>query len=141
MTSYTHLETRADRGLRRRRPALIATLAALGGALLFSPAIALVRPRLETPLRDVAVGSPGFQATVVPQPLEAVKDEIAQAVLDDVAALKTSAGDDWTFYVDRRSGGMALAEGKGIAWIPGTGNRLVAAGVDGKSAEVPWADL
>jgi hypothetical protein len=124
------------------RSILNACAIALAAALVAAPASALVKPRTVTPLRDVAVSSPGFQATVVPQPLESVRSELGEAALNDVASLRAASGEDWAFYVDRRSGGMALVEGSGIAWIPGTGNTLAPPRTGaGKPAEVSWSDL
>lgn len=124
------------------RGILNALTAAMAALLVAAPASALVKPRTVTPLRDVAVSSPGFNATVVPQSLESVQGEVGEETLVDAAHLRAAAGDEWSFYVDRRSGGMALAEGRGIPWIPGRGNTLAAPRTGGdKPAEVSWSDL
>ena len=39
-------------------------------------------------------------------------------------AVRARAGAEWNGVVDRRTGLLEFAEGGGIAWIPGRGNRL-----------------
>ena len=57
-----------------------------------------------------------------------MRHEVDPALLDAVAAFKEEAGASWKVFVDRRSGGVALAEGQGLPWIPGRGNDLAPAG-------------
>src|SRR5262245_34871823 len=73
---------------------------ALATALAIAPAVALVKPRTESVLRDVSVSSRGFTATVVPVSFESVKKDVGEAILADAASLRAAAGDEWTFYVD-----------------------------------------
>ena len=139
-----HRDISGDPGPRRggRIPGPLVIVLVVSLLLVAAPASALVEPRTATPLRDVAVSSPCFQATVVPQLLESIKREVGEATLHDVDSLRASAGAEWTFYVDRRSGGMALAEGKGIPWIAGSGNDLAAPeSGGGEPAEISWSEL
>src|SRR5437867_1714983 len=95
-----------------------------------SPAMALLVPT-SRPLESRSVSPAGFVATVAPQELSAVRAELDPSVLTAISSFKNEAGQDWRFYVDRRSGGMALAEGRGMPWIPGAGNSLDPATVRG----------
>ena len=121
-----HSANRWDSAPRSGRGILKALAAALMALLAAAPTSALIQPRTATPLRDVSVSSVGYVATVVPQPLESVMSEVGEDTLADVSHFRAASGPGWAFYVDRRSGGMALAEGAGIPWIPEKGNALAA---------------
>lgn len=108
---------------------------ALACALLGLPAQAVVKPSHQDELHSKTLAPAGFVATVAPQELSEVRAEVEPALLDAVAAFQDEAGPHWKFYVDRRSGGMALVEGQGLAWIPGAGNGLDPALVHGSGAD------
>ncbi|HWN40691.1 MAG TPA: hypothetical protein VNW71_00630 [Thermoanaerobaculia bacterium] len=97
---------------------LSATLAALGGFALATILPATVVPQPE-PLHSLVVAPAGFVATPAPRPLSLVQSELSPATLDDVSAFRSAAGSAWTFWIDRRSGAVALVEGQGIPWATG----------------------
>lgn len=80
------------------------------------PALAVIEPRTSGSLRDQVIAPPGFSATVVPQPLSDVLGELDETTRADLSRFASDAGETWAFYVDRRSGGMALVEGSGLPW-------------------------
>ncbi len=55
--------------------------------------------------------------------IESARSQLLPAVDAAWAAFRQQHG-MWAAYVDARSGRIEAAEGAGIAWIPGTGNRL-----------------
>src|SRR5436305_7779021 len=65
-------------------------------------------------------------------------DALLPGLRDGWAAFRLGHDGEWRGFGDRRTGSLADAEGKGIPWIPGRGNRLTAADVapflDGKGA-------
>jgi hypothetical protein len=80
---------------------------------------ALRQPVAET-LSSQVFSPAGFVATVVPVELSRVADEVPAETMAAVSAFEAEAGTDWRFYIDRRSGGMALVEGRGISWTDGS---------------------
>jgi fibronectin type 3 domain-containing protein len=104
----------------------VASLVALAGG----PALSQVVPQAD-PLAGRVLAPAGFVATPVPRPLAEVRNELSAAVLADISAFQTEAGQGWRFYIDRRSGGAALVEGQGLPWLPGAGNSLDPATVHG----------
>ncbi|MEA2558559.1 MAG: hypothetical protein QOH06_63 [Acidobacteriota bacterium] len=97
---------------------LSAALAVLGGFALATILPATVVPQPE-PLHSLVVAPAGFIATPAPRPLSLVQSELSPATLDDVSAFRSAAGSAWTFWIDRRSGAVALVEGQGIPWAMG----------------------
>jgi fibronectin type 3 domain-containing protein len=90
----------------------------LGFLILFLAALPLfgqVVPRHSDLLLSKVVAPAGFVATVAPEPLGTQADPLTAA---DANAFRAASGGNWKFYVDRRSGGIALAEGHGVSWIP-----------------------
>jgi hypothetical protein len=88
------------------------------GLLWLSGGLALgVRaPIGDEPLQTRVVAPAGFVATVAPVDLTEVRDEVSPQTLSAVAAFESEAGSGWRYFVDRRSGGMALVEGHGLPW-------------------------
>ena len=106
--------------------------------LLVLPGLGLgaqIVPRSQYALMDSVINRAGYNGTVAPQDLLQVQAEVDAATLQDVANFKSAAGPNWSFYVDRRSGGMALVEGQGLPWIPGAGNGLDARAVHGSGPQ------
>ncbi len=93
---------------------------ATGLRLFGTPAWAQVVPQAD-PLRTKVVAPAGFVATPAPQELSTVLNEISAATLGDISSFQVAAGQNWKFYIDRRSGGVALVEGQGLPWITGSG--------------------
>ncbi|HXU31108.1 MAG TPA: hypothetical protein VN851_11070, partial [Thermoanaerobaculia bacterium] len=65
---------------------------------------------------------PRFEAREALRPLEDLRNRLAADVLDDWTEVLEFG--DWNAYVDARNGRIEAAEGTGIPWIPGAGNRL-----------------
>jgi trimeric autotransporter adhesin len=101
---------RIYRTTRRRLAGALAVLLAAG------PSWAVTAPRHESTLKDRVVAPASLVATVVPEPLAKVEAELPPATRTDLARFRATAGSGWEIYVDRRSGGMALVEGRGIPW-------------------------
>lgn len=85
------------------------------------PPVFAVRAPVAESLNAKLLAPAGFVATVVPVELSTVVDELPAQTLASVRAFEADAGPDWRFHVDRRSGGMALVEGRGLAWSPSGG--------------------
>ncbi|MES1244854.1 MAG: hypothetical protein ABUT39_24815 [Acidobacteriota bacterium] len=105
---------------------LSAALAALGGLALAPGLSATVVPQVD-PLHGLVQAPAGFVATPAPRELSLIQAELGPAILGDVAAFRSAAGPDWTFWIDRRSGAVALVEGQGLPWIPASGVTTAAA--------------
>jgi hypothetical protein len=99
-----------------------ATMAAVG-ALLPSYVYALREPVAEA-LHARVLAPAGFNATVVPVELSRIADEVPAATLAAASAFDAESGHGWRFYVDRRSGGMALVEGSGVVWSEHKGSQV-----------------
>src|SRR6187402_3255085 len=95
-------------------------------ALSHAPVRAVRAPLPEDALQSNVLAPAGFVATVAPVELSKVLDEVPAQTLSAVSAFEAEAGSNWRFYVDRRSGGMALVEGEGIPWAGSTLDELAA---------------
>ncbi|HEV7672846.1 MAG TPA: hypothetical protein VGS22_30380 [Thermoanaerobaculia bacterium] len=84
-------------------------------------------------LVDLAVESESLVLRPALEELEGARSRIAPAVDDAWNAFRLEHG-AWTAYLDARSGRIESAEGEGLPWIPGAGNRLKAAGTVGLGA-------
>jgi hypothetical protein len=93
-------------------------VAALLLLLGVSASQAAVVPQLE-PLHSLVAAPAGFVATPAPRPLSLVQGELSAATLADISAFRSAAGPGWQFWIDRRSGAVALVEGQGIPWATG----------------------
>ncbi|HEV3457908.1 MAG TPA: hypothetical protein VHG32_15195, partial [Thermoanaerobaculia bacterium] len=92
--------------------------ASFGLSLLAAhPGAAVVSPRSDSSVLAKRLSPLGFVATSAPQELPQVAAEVTSATHDAVASFQAEAGPAWRFYIDRRSGGMALVEGQGLPWI------------------------
>src|SRR5580765_142881 len=100
--------------IRHKQVGALAVLA----VMMATPALAL-RPPVAENLQTRVLAPAGFVATVAPVELSSVLDQVPADTLSTVAAFQAAAGPDWRFFVDRRSGGMALVEGQGIDWAHG----------------------
>ena len=90
---------------------------ALAGIAAATQGVRAAREPMAEALQAQVVAPAGFVATVAPVELSKVQDEVPAETLAAVSAFEAEAGPGWRFYVDRRSGGMALVEGGGIPWI------------------------
>jgi hypothetical protein len=83
--------------------------------------------------RDV-LSSLAFQSEKlsVSEPIESLDDlrgSVSSATQNGWAAFRLNTPVEWRAAVDRRTGQIAIAEGGGIAWIPGRGNSLTSADI------------
>lgn len=97
---------------------LSAVLAVLAGLALAPSLTATVVPQVE-PLHGLVLAPAGFVATPAPRELSLVQAELSAATLGDITAFRSAAGPAWTFWIDRRSGAVALVEGQGLPWATG----------------------
>jgi fibronectin type 3 domain-containing protein len=98
--------------MRRAVRSIPLVLVALSFAAVSS---AQIKPRHSDVLLNKVIAPAGFVATVAPESSDALAAQLDGATLGDINAFRQSAG-AWKFFVDRRSGGVALAEGRGIRW-------------------------
>src|SRR5687767_12814209 len=61
------------------------------------------------------------EAMVTARPL------VANAVERRWEEFRVAAGESWVADVDKRTGRVTYAEGTGVPWVPGRGNRMTAA--------------
>src|SRR5687768_13941385 len=80
--------------------------------LAASSAFAYTVPKHADPLKASVRAPAGFVATVVPEDYSALQGQVDGATNDQVSAFLRAAGPEWRFYVDRRSGGMAMVKGQ-----------------------------
>lgn len=102
----------------RRSLAFDILVAALLLLICVPVAHAAVVPQPE-PLHGLVMAPAGFVATPAPRELSLVQGELSAATLTEVSAFRSAAGPDWSFWIDRRSGAVALVEGQGIPWASG----------------------
>ena len=107
---------------------------AVAVAVTTTPVFAIRTPAVES-LNTRVLAPAGFVATVAPAELSTVIEEVSAETLAAVSAFEAEAGPDWRFYVDRRSGGMALVEGRGIAWTPDNGSQVSLAAFEARSRQ------
>jgi hypothetical protein len=77
-----------------------------------------------SPLESLAFVSDRLNAGGVLESVDDVQSSLDPETRDGWAAFRLGASDKWKAHVDRRNGKVELAEGDGIAWIPGRGNGL-----------------
>ncbi len=77
-----------------------------------------------SPLESLAFVSDRLNAGTQIEPVDEAVGSLDASVRDGWAAFKLGSSNNWNAYVDRRNGRVELAEGEGIAWIPGRGNNL-----------------
>src|SRR5215207_5469191 len=112
----------------------------LAAALLAPAAAAQVVPRRETPLDPARVADP----RLLPRPRlvpGAAPGEAPAEVRNGWEAFRLGAGGEWRAQFDAASGRLAAAEGAGIPWVPGRGNRLTLADLAAHLAGRPEPDL
>src|SRR5687768_16987299 len=86
------------------------------GVLLATAALHAQRTPDAEPMHGFVRAPAGFVATPAPAALASLQGEIDPAVVAEAEAFRATHG-EWRFYVDRRSGAIALAEGAGIPWL------------------------
>jgi len=116
---------------RRSRVFLFSCLLAVCVAALFGAGAA--RAQVAKQGNDV-LSSLAFQSErlAVSEPIESLDDlqaSVSAATQNGWAAFRLNTPVEWRAAVDKRTGMIAMAEGGGIAWIPGRGNKLTAADI------------
>jgi len=98
---------------------------ALLGLLLLGPgtASAISPSRSDSPLAALSFVSDRLQARAELEPIEDVESALGPQVRNDWAGFRGQHG-AWSAVVDKRHGGLEIAEGEGIPFIPGRGNHL-----------------
>jgi hypothetical protein len=93
------------------------------GLVPLSAAVAQLPRDLGGPFAALVRTDERLQPREALEPLDDVRANLTPGVEDDWAKLLLDH-DDWTAYVDARNSRIEAAEGTGIPWIPGAGNRL-----------------
>src|SRR5215213_6356192 len=116
------------------------TLAGLA-LVSFSSAASAIEPKEGNGFLDrFAVTDPRLRPAPVIQRIEEAGSGVAPGLLDGWSAFQQGEAGTWRGYVDRRNGLLEVAEGSGVPWIPGPGNRLtlqdVAAHLSGSQVDL-----
>ncbi|HKI01094.1 MAG TPA: hypothetical protein VKK31_03865 [Thermoanaerobaculia bacterium] len=89
-----------------------------------------------SPLDGLAFISDRLNAPTLLEPLDDAQSALDAEVRTGWDTFRLGASNAWKAHVDRRTGRVEFAEGDGIAWIPGRGNKLttddIAAVLNGK---------
>src|SRR3954447_18178007 len=117
-----------------RRSSLLCALV----LLISQEAVGQVVPEGSGDLAQRTVSSARLATRESVVPLETAS-LVSSAVRDGWAAFRRSAPGEWRAFVDRRTGRIESAEGAGLPWIPGWGNRLTLA--EGGGGAVDLATL
>jgi len=80
--------------------------------------------RPEIPGRFDAVAIQDPTTTVIPTALEISSLGLPPSIRSAWSGFRNTNGEDWDIHVDARSGAPTLVQGRGIAFIPGSGNSL-----------------
>ncbi len=75
-------------------------------------------------LESLAFVNDRLNAAGVLEPVDDAQSSLDADVRDGWASFRLGASDKWKAHIDKRNGRVELAEGDGIAWIPGRGNGL-----------------
>jgi len=104
---------------------LSSRLAALLGLLLLGPgtAAAISPSHSDSPLAALSFVSDRLQARPELEPIEDVETALDAKARDAWAGFRGAHG-AWSAVVDKRHGGLEIAEGEGIPFVPGRGNQL-----------------
>jgi hypothetical protein len=92
-------------------------------AVLPSAATAQVAKPGNSSLDGLAFTSPRLNSVEALETVDNVQGVLAPEVANGWAAFRNENG-EWNALVDKRTGRVSIAEGAGIPWIPGTGNKL-----------------
>src|SRR6185436_2853828 len=120
-----------------RRLSFLPALLLLAGmvAVLPGTAAAQVAKEVRSSLDALAFTGPRLNPHEDLEPIDDVQGLLAFEVGNGWASFRQSAG-EWSALVDKRTGRVEIAEGNGLAWIPGRGNRLA----KGKPVDVATLD-
>ncbi|HEX7180720.1 MAG TPA: hypothetical protein VF756_02670 [Thermoanaerobaculia bacterium] len=82
------------------------------------------------PLSRLSLSDPRLRPSPAVVPLSETGASLAAEARSSWTGFLRQAGGEWKGFADRRSGRLEMAEGSGIPWIPGRGNRLALADID-----------
>jgi hypothetical protein len=110
-----------------RTSRFVSTLLLLGGMVAVLPGVATAQVAKEgrSTLDGLAFASPRLYPVESLDLVDNVQGVVASSVANNWASFSNSNG-QWKAMVDARSGRVAIAEGEGVPFIPGRGNKLVA---------------
>jgi hypothetical protein len=91
--------------------------------ILSGMASAIVPAQGESTLTSLAFSSERLEARPALEPVEDVQSAIGASVRNGWADFRVQHG-DWSAIVDKRTGRIEIAEGTGIPFVPGRGNKL-----------------
>ncbi|HEX4961262.1 MAG TPA: hypothetical protein VF173_10525 [Thermoanaerobaculia bacterium] len=110
---------------RARVPSLLSLLSLLVfGALFATPAQAQVAKQGTDFLSSLTFVSDRMAPSEPIEPFEDLQGIMPQTFRNGWAAFQIGANPGWKAAIDKRTGLIAMAEGGGVAWIPGRGNNL-----------------
>src|SRR4051812_30182528 len=104
-------------------------LVAAAGWALAPPATAQVAKAGNERLSSLSFTSPSLAPSQPLVSFEKAQASLARPLRDGWVAFRLGTDDSWQATVDQRTGRVSLAEGSGLAVLPGAGNRLQAADV------------
>jgi len=93
-------------------------------AVLTAPATAQVAKEGHTSLDGLAFASPRMTAWSSLETIDDVRSLMAPEVANAWDSFRQSADGEWSALFDKRTGRVEIAEGAGIPWIPGRGNKM-----------------
>jgi hypothetical protein len=106
-----------------RSRALPITFALIGLLTLSGMASAIVPKQNEGSLGSIAFVSEKLQANAEPESLDDVRMIAGAGVTSTWDAFRVEHG-EWNAVIDKRTGGIEIAEGEGVPFVPGRGNQL-----------------
>jgi len=106
-----------------RSRALPITFALIGLLTLSGMASAIVPKKDDGSLGSIAFVSEKLQANAEPESLDDVRMIAGAGVTSTWDTFRVDHG-EWNAVIDKRTGGIEIAEGEGIAFLPGRGNQL-----------------
>ncbi|MFL6195369.1 MAG: fibronectin type III domain-containing protein [Thermoanaerobaculia bacterium] len=121
--------------MRFRLVVLAFVVLVIGALAAVAPVSAQVVKEGNGALDALSFVSEKLQAPEALEPLEDAQSSMDAEVRDGWAAFRLGASDKWKATVDRRTGQVELAEGDGIPWVPGRGNKLLRSEVPGLKAK------
>ncbi|HKH47209.1 MAG TPA: pre-peptidase C-terminal domain-containing protein [Thermoanaerobaculia bacterium] len=102
----------------------------IGLLTLSGMASAIVPKQNDGPLGSIAFVSEKLQANAEPESLDDVRMIAGAGVTSTWDTFRVEHG-EWNAMIDKRTGGIEIAEGEGIAFVPGRGNQLRVADISG----------
>jgi trimeric autotransporter adhesin len=128
--SRRHITQQEGETMTARHPALLSSILACGLALgVAALATAQVARGRTDDLARRALAGDRLAVHDAAQPFDQAQSLLPGEVKDGWTAFRLGNEGEWRSYVDPATGRISSAEGAGVPWIPGRGNRLTAADV------------